>query len=144
MASADLGNCLDVAGRWKVDASGADHRLAEERRDPLGADDEDLRLQRLGAVSWHYRNATRGRSPPGSVGGDPPQAGSVSVDTVVAGLTGDQVNPIRLTAKREVTRATFAAVSIASPPPEPRKTRPRCQGAKAASRSANSIAGRFE
>ena len=40
-------------------------------------------------------------------------------------------------------RASFAAESIASPPPEPRKTRGSSTGACAASRSASASAGRF-
>ena len=46
MLGAEVGDALDVALGRRVDAAGADHRLAEEGGDVLGADALDLRLQR--------------------------------------------------------------------------------------------------
>ena len=140
---AEVGGALDVALGREVDAAGADHGLAEERRDLVRADAPDLLLQRRQRVERHGRDLRDERAPVGHVGLDAAERGAEAVRAVVA--LGAQIRCTRsgwpwLTKWR---RASLAATSIESPPPLVRKTLALSIGARAASGSQSSFAGRF-
>ena len=105
--------------------------------DALGAEALDLRLERVDAVVRHDARR-RARAGPSRRGWPRSRrARAEAVRAVVAVLAGDQVHALGLRrVSWKCARASFAAVSIASPPPEPRKTRAPGIGASAASRSA--------
>ena len=103
MLGAQVGDALDVALGRQVDAAGADHRLAEERRDPVGADAPDLLLQRGQRVERDARDVC-GTSGPQlvDVGLDPAERGAEAVRAVVALGAADQVHALGLAAVDEV------------------------------------------
>ena len=68
---AQVGDALDVALGRRVHAAGADHRLAEERGDAVGADARDLGLQRGQRVERDRRDLRDERAPVARVGLDP-------------------------------------------------------------------------
>ena len=139
---AQVGDALDVAVGRRVDAAGADHRLAEERGHAVGPDAQDLGLERLQRVVLDRRDAA---GPAGPSWSRSPRCRRCSCRTrACRGSPGCARSGACARAGRCRTqwrRAIFAAVSIASPPPEARNTRASSIGATAASRSASSLAG---
>ena len=133
MLGAQVGDALDVAVGRRIHAAGADHRLAEEPGDAVGPDAQDLRLQRLQRVVLDVeipptsgpQLVTFASMPPMLVP-KPCVRGSPA-----CARSGD---PLRVALGTPVAAAIFAAVSIVSPPPEPRNTRASSIGATAARR----------
>ena len=96
MLGAEVGDALDVALGRRVHAAGADHGLAEEGGDVLGADALDLRLQRGQRVEGHRGDGGDQRAPVARVGLDAADARAEAVRAVVALRAADQVHPLGL------------------------------------------------
>ncbi len=93
---AQVGDALDVAVGRQVHAAGADHRLAEEGGHALGADVEDLRLERRQRVVRDRRHVADQRTPVARVRLDPADARAEAVRPVVAVRARDQVRALRV------------------------------------------------
>ncbi len=102
------GSPHQVAHLWEIalrrwsDPAGADHRLAEDSRDPFRADVVDRLLHRLGIIVRHQHHVFDQRAVAEPVRLHPPQRGAVSVHPVIGPLPGEEHGPLRLTDLVEV------------------------------------------
>ena len=141
---AEVGGALDVALGRREDAARADHRLAEERGDLVGPDAADLLLQRGQRVERDARDLRDQRAPVVDVGLDAAERGAEAVRAVVALGAADQVHALGLAGVDEVAAGELGRDLDRVAPPLVRKTLALGIGARAASRSQISLAGRLE
>ena len=102
MALADRGDRLDVARRRRPHATGPDHGLAEERRDPVGADALDLGLERLGRLVVDVRHRAEQRAVALAHRLHADEARAEAVRAVVGERAADQVDAVGLSHRRPV------------------------------------------
>jgi hypothetical protein len=92
---ADISDRVQVPVWGGEDAARADHRLAEERGDAIGAQFADRLPQRLGVVPRHLHDIAEQRPVAGEVGRDAGQRGSGRVHAVVRAVAMDQRRALR-------------------------------------------------
>ena len=144
MLLAQVRDALDVALGRVVHAARADHRLAEERRDAVGADALDLRLQRGQRVVRDRGDARDQRAPVARVGLDAADARAEAVRAVVALRAADEVHALGMALLDQVAAGDLGrrVDRVAAAGGRGRSAR-RPSARATASRSESSFAGRL-